>query len=143
MDRLQAGGPSVASVPRRVSAWVIDSIVAGVVLVPLAPLTLALDPTTETGFWVFWSAGLVLVLVWLVAFDGGPQGATPGKRLLGIRVADVATGGAIGYRRATVRRLVYLIGGLPLYVGWLWGLIDQRRQTWHDKAARSVVVTAR
>jgi uncharacterized RDD family membrane protein YckC len=85
---------------------------------------------------------LVLLFAYLVAFDGGSRGATPGKRIVGIRVADEATGGPIGYSRATVRRLIYLIGGWLLFIGWLWGLGNARRQTWHDKAAKSVVVRA-
>jgi uncharacterized RDD family membrane protein YckC len=82
----------------------------------------------------------ILVFVYLIAFDGGKRGATPGKRVVGIRVADADEGGPIGYRRAAVRRLGYLIGGLPFFAGWLWGLFDPHRQTWHDKLARSVVI---
>jgi hypothetical protein len=41
---------------------------------------------------------------------GGERGATPGS--------------PIGYRRAATRRLWYLLGGLALYLGWLWGLRD-------------------
>lgn len=136
----------IAAVPRRLAAWALDSIIAGVALLPLALVVqlVGVDVLeTVTGFWLVWSAGMVSVLVYLIAFDGGGRGATPAKRLLGIRVADAATRAAIGYPRATVRRLVYLTGGLPLYVGWLWALIDSRRQTWHDKAARSVVVSVR
>jgi uncharacterized RDD family membrane protein YckC len=86
------------------------------------------------------AASTILAFPYLIAFDGGPRGATPGKRIVRIRVADAAEGGAIGYRRAAVRRLGYLVGGLLFFVGWWWALFDRRRQTWHDKLARSVVV---
>ena len=73
----------------------------------------------------------------------GLAGATPGKRIVGLRVTDESGGGAIGYRRATVRRLVYVIGGWLLFVGWLWGLRDPQTQTWHDKAANTIVIQNR
>jgi uncharacterized RDD family membrane protein YckC len=86
---------------------------------------------------------MLLLFAYLIAFDGGPKGATPAKRLLGLRVADAASGGQIGYRRATIRRVGYLVGGLALYIGWLWMLVDPRRQAWHDKLADTVVVRSR
>lgn len=44
--------------------------------------------------------------------------AAPSPR---IRIADAEGGGPIGYRRAAVRRLGYIIGGLSFFIGWLWG----------------------
>lgn len=129
-----------ASPPRRVLAWCLDAVIAGIVFIPLNP-QLYTDPSEDRSLWL--ALGLVstiLVFPYLVAFDGGPRGATPGKRVVRIRVADAADGSAIGYRRAAVRRLGYLVGGLLFFAGWWWALFDSRRQTWHDKLARSVVV---
>ena len=78
----------------------------------------------------------------MVGFDGGRRGATAGKRIVGLRVVDAQTGGPIGFGRAAVRRVVYVLGGLILYFGWLWMFTNSRRQTWHDKAAGSLVVRA-
>lgn len=91
-------------------------------------------------FNVFGVAGTIGVFIYMILFDGGPRGATPGKRIVGIRVADAAGGGPIGYHRAAVRRLWYVIGGLLLFAGWWSALFDSRRQTWHDKRAGSVVI---
>lgn len=85
---------------------------------------------------------MVLLFAYLVFFDGSTRGATPGKRILGLRVADVNGGGAIGFRRAALRRLVYLVGGIAFCAGWLWLFANPRRRTWHDVAARTVVIRA-
>jgi uncharacterized RDD family membrane protein YckC len=129
-----------ASPPRRVFAWFLDAVIAGIVFIPLNP-QLYTDPSENPSLWfALGLASTILVFPYLIAFDGGPRGAPPGKRIVGIRVADDVEGGAIGYRRAAVRRLGYLVGGLLLFAGWWWALFDRRRQTWHDKLARSVVV---
>ena len=126
----------------RLLAWFLDAVIAGFLFIPLNPLLYSDEP--EPGlFFALGVPAMILVFVYLIAFDGGRRGATPGKRILGIRVADEQSGSAIGYRRATVRRLGYAVGGLALYLGWLWIIFDRRRQAWHDKVAHSVVVRAR
>lgn len=82
----------------------------------------------------------VVVLAYFIALEGGPTGQTLGMKAVSIRVVDFDGGGPIGYGRATVRALVqYFLSGI-LYLGYLWMLWDREKQTWHDKASRSVVV---
>jgi uncharacterized RDD family membrane protein YckC len=50
------------------------------------------------------------------------------------------TVGPIGYPRAALRWLVSIPSALVIFVGYLWMLWDGEKQTWHDKAAGSVVV---
>jgi uncharacterized RDD family membrane protein YckC len=65
-------------------------------------------------------------------------GQTPGKRLMGVRVVRT-DGQRLRFGGALLRRLGYLLSGL-LYLGFLWVLMDNRRQGWHDKLARTIVV---
>ena len=83
---------------------------------------------------------LALFIVYLISFDAGPRGATPGKRLMRIRVADEGGMPRIGYRRAAVRRAVWFLGGLCLYAGWILVFMDRRKRAWHDRVARTLVV---
>jgi uncharacterized RDD family membrane protein YckC len=132
----------LATPVQRFAAWVLDAFIAGIVFTPLSSILWSSNPSP----WLFvalLAPAMVLLFVYLVLFDGGRRGATPGKRIVGIRVADARTGGPLGYRRALIRRLGYYLGGLVLYIGWLWLLFDSRRQAWHDKVAGSVVVTSR
>ncbi len=118
----------------------LDAAIAGVVFVPLNPGLYTDEPSVSL-FIALFIPTMILLFVYMVAFDGGQRGATPGKRILRLRVVDAETGGAIGWRRAARRRLVYLLGGAALYAGWLWLFTNPRRQTWHDKAARTLVVS--
>ena len=129
----------IAGPARRLGAWALDAAIAGVVFLPLNP-ALYSDELHGSRFTALLAASFVLLFAYLVAFDGGERGATPGKRILGLRVADADTGGPIGLRRAAVRRVVYVVGGSACYLGWLWLFANERRQSWHDKAARTVVV---
>jgi uncharacterized RDD family membrane protein YckC len=139
-----AGGAvaDLASPVQRALAWLLDAVIAAIVLSPLNPALYSSHPDPAT-FTALWATACLIWLGFLIAFEGGRRGATPGKRALGIRVADETTGGSIGYGRAAVRRLVFVLGGLIFYIGWLWMLSSSRRQAWHDRAAQSVVVRAR
>ena len=131
----------LASPGQRLLAWWLDAVVLGVLLLPLNPIVYSSRPSS-----VLVAAlavpTVLLSLLYLVLCDGGRRGATFGKRMLRIHVADERGGHPIGYRRAMIRRLVYLVGGAAFYIGWIWLLVDKRRQTWHDKVARTVVVRA-
>ena len=62
--------------------------------------------------------------------------------MVGLRVVDARTGGAIGYPRAFVRWLTRLLSAAVLFIGYLWMLGDSEKQCWHDKLAGDVVIRA-
>lgn len=66
-------------------------------------------------------------------------GQTPGKALLGLRLVT-STGRRLSPWRAALRFTAYFISALPLYLGFLWVLVDDRRQAWHDKIAGTLVI---
>ena len=68
------------------------------------------------------------------------NGGTWGKRVVGLRLEDATTGEDIGFPRALVRYIVAIASALVLLLGYLWCIWDDKKQTWHDKAAGSVVV---
>ena len=67
-------------------------------------------------------------------------GATPGMRLLKLRVADAGTGAPIGFGRAVLRYVGYILSIIVCYVGLIWAAFDGRKQGWHDKIAGTVVL---
>jgi uncharacterized RDD family membrane protein YckC len=72
-------------------------------------------------------------------FFWSTTGRTPGKAFMGLRVVTV-NGKRLSLLRAILRLIGYLLSALPLYLGFLWTLIDDRRQGWHDKLAGTCVV---
>jgi len=65
---------------------------------------------------------------------------TPGKLLLGCQVVDARSGGPLRTGQALLRYLAYFVSALPLGLGFLWIAFDKRKQGFHDKIAKTVVV---
>jgi uncharacterized RDD family membrane protein YckC len=65
---------------------------------------------------------------------------TPGKLLLNCHVVDATTGASLRAGQAVLRYFAYIISTLPLCLGFLWIAWDKRKQGFHDKIAKSVVV---
>ena len=84
--------------------------------------------------------GLALGIGYSVYFIGSGSGQTVGMRVLGIRAIDAATNGRVDYGKAFVRYLVAIVAQIPCYLGYFWMLWDPEKQTWHDKAAKTLVV---
>jgi uncharacterized RDD family membrane protein YckC len=68
-------------------------------------------------------------------------GCSPGKAIVGLRVVAV-DGRPLGLMQALLRFGGYWISGIPLFLGFLWSLFDDRGQAWHDRLARTTVVRA-
>ena len=80
----------------------------------------------------------VITVGYFVYFWG--QGQTLGMRVFHLRVADANTGLPIGYGRAALRYLGYIISAVVCYIGLIWAAFDGRKQGWHDKIANTVVL---
>jgi uncharacterized RDD family membrane protein YckC len=89
----------------------------------------------------------LLALVVGAVYSGllvGLTGRTVGHRAAGLRVVDVETGAHIGVARAAARWVVLAATGAVFTLGYWSPFFDAtRRQGWHDKAVRSVVVPSR
>lgn len=97
------------------------------------------DALTIAAYGWYAVAGVTgFLYVWI----GNAYGGTWGKRAFGLKVVSVYDGKSIGLSRSFVRYLVALVGAGVVYLGWLWMLWDKQKQTWHDKAAGSIVVKA-
>ena len=87
----------------------------------------------------------VIALIGAVIAIGYPVGfwvllgQTPGKLLMGLRIARI-NGQPLTIRRALLRYVGYWLSAIPLGLGFLWVLADDRRQAWHDKLAGTYVV---
>lgn len=86
--------------------------------------------TVGGGFLAF---GIYSTLAWMLV------GKTVGKALMGLRVLG-RDGRHLTWRQAVVRALAYYVSALPLFLGYLWVLVDDERRTWHDKLAKTIVV---
>jgi uncharacterized RDD family membrane protein YckC len=140
-------GPAYSSGPSgpragfwiRFGALLLDGIIVGIPFAILFAIAASISSGLGALVYVLW---LVAYIAYPVYFEGGPTGATYGKRACGIKVVDFNTGGQIGYGRAFVRWLMKIVSAIPFYLGYFWMLWDKEKQCWHDKVANDVVVPA-
>ena len=66
-------------------------------------------------------------------------GFTPGKFLLGLKIVR-QDGRKLGLGRAIIRFIGYWISAIPLFLGFIWIIIDARRESWHDKLSDTHVI---
>lgn len=128
----------LATIGARAAAYLLD---AAVVSALMAAVLLVPGATGDEARLAVFFGWLAIIVAYFSAFEAG--GATPGKRLLRIRVVDGRSGAPIGLRRALIRNLMRLVSAWALYLGFLQALLNDRRETWHDKAAHTLVVSAR
>jgi class 3 adenylate cyclase/uncharacterized RDD family membrane protein YckC len=81
--------------------------------------------------WVVY--GVLSLTVW---------GATPAKRLLGIRIVR-SDGQPIDWRHALARTLFSLVSANFFMIGYAWGCFGKGRLTWHDRIAGTIAVDTR
>ncbi len=68
------------------------------------------------------------------------KSATPGKMIMGMKIVDAETLGPVSKGRLVLRYLGYYLSVIVLFLGFLWVGWDKRKQGWHDKMARTVVI---
>lgn len=65
---------------------------------------------------------------------------TPGKLMMECRVVDSRTLGRLSVAQAIGRYLAYVVSILPLCLGLFWIGWDRKKQGFHDKLAKTLVI---
>lgn len=128
-----AGSPGgvPANFGQRLGAYLIDVLIVGVSVAVLSAIFGAISDVLGL---IVYLAGIVGGVYYFAHFEGGPTGQTIGKKTLNIRVVDATTGQpGIGMGRAVGRYFARIVSALPCYLGFLWMLWDEKKETWHDK----------
>ena len=126
----------------RVGASIIDSILILIITTPI--LISIYGPASWTdGDWVrgLWDLlfsyifpAIAVIVFWIY------KSATPGKMATKLTIVDAKTGNKPTTSQFVIRYLGYYVAMLPLFLGFIWVGIDQRKQGWHDKLAGTVVL---
>lgn len=85
----------------------------------------------------------LLYIGWLVfntGYLGGTTGQSYGRKIAGIKLLSISTGQPIGFGMAVLRFIAHTIDSLICFVGWLFPLWDEKRQTIADKIISTIVV---
>lgn len=143
----------------RFGAWLIDALIIGVpfgiinlVVQNSVPTEIVLcrndtalcEQPTGAGWAIIGLVSLIQLAVslWYYATFEGTKTQTIGKKAVGIRVVDVATGDPIGNGRGVGRYFARWLSAIPCLLGYFWMLWDDQKQTWHDKLTNAHVIRA-
>lgn len=120
---------------KRVVALIIDSIILALLAAPLALLV---------GWHYFilgsWVISLTLNWLYFALFESGGWMATPGKRLLGIKVTNL-TGQRITFGRATGRYFAKVLSAIIMCIGYFMAAFTKKKQALHDIIADTLVIS--
>ncbi len=127
------GGAELASWGTRVGGAAIDYIV------PFLVAGVIFQVSTALG-----------ALLYLAAFGWviynkvieGQTGQSIGKKTVGIRLVREQDGQVVGPGLAIGRYFLHILDGLPCYLGYLWPLWDDKKQTFADKIVHTLVLKA-
>jgi len=142
----------------RLSATLIDSTLIAFITTPLLLYIYGLDSALSDSMNLLSATPTELLIGWLK--PRGPadliiswvlpaiavllfwryRQATPGKMMLSMKIVDAHTLGPPSTSQNLVRYFSYLVSMLGLCLGFLWIAFDPRKQSWHDKLARTVVI---
>ncbi|MEJ5169036.1 MAG: RDD family protein [Arcobacteraceae bacterium] len=126
----------------RVGASFIDGLLFAIFTLPLTMIVYG-DALWESESMILGPAdflinyvlpAVVVVLFWLY------KSATPGKMIFKLKVVDATTGNVLTVGQAIGRYLAYFLASIPLLLGIIWIAFDKKKQGWHDKLAKTVVI---
>ncbi|MBI5019085.1 RDD family protein [Candidatus Gottesmanbacteria bacterium] len=117
---------------KRLLAYAIDTLLIYIVfwLIPGVDME---DTWVNVAMFVAWTA----YFVWMV----GTYGATIGKMVLKLKIVK-ENGKRVSYSDALLRELASYLSLFVLGIGFLSIGWDPRKQGWHDKIAKTIVVAA-
>ncbi len=82
---------------------------------------------------------IIFGMIYTIGFWVKQNGQTPGKRVLHIRIIK-EDGQPLDLFTAFIRYISQMLSMIVIYIGYIWVLFDSKKQSWHDKIARTYVI---
>jgi len=135
---------SLADIRKRAVAFFIDEMLLSFLLVFALSDTFANAKNMEEIINITNSFILEYMFMKIVyqTFFVMQYGATIGKLVMKIKVIEIKTLSNPSFSSSFNRAIFRVVSEMIFYLGFLWGMLDPARQTWHDKTAKTLVVNA-
>ena len=141
-NRLHQQQMTLASIKKRSMAFFIDEMLLSLLLI-LALGDSFFEAKTMEEMIILTNKFILEFMamkIFYQAFFVMQYGATLGKIAMKIRVVDQEVLSQVNVMVSLNRAFVRVMSELFLYLGFIWGIMDPTRQTWHDKSAKTLVV---
>ncbi len=135
---------SLASISKRSTAFVIDELLLSFLLIIALWDQFQNAKNMEEIIYVTNSFVLEYLFVKIVyqAFFTMQYGASIGKLLMKIKVIEIRTLSNPSVLSSLNRAIFRIVSEMLFYLGFIWGMMQESRQTWHDKTAKTLVINA-
>ncbi|ADN09827.1 RDD family protein [Sulfurimonas autotrophica] len=134
----------LASIKKRAVAFFIDEMLLSFLLIIAMSDSFSKAQTVEDIIILTNTYVMQYIIMKIVyqTFFVMQYGATLGKLAMKIRVIDIRTLDNPNFAISLNRAVFRIISEMIFYLGFLWGMFDPQRQTWHDKTAKTLVIDA-
>lgn len=141
---LDREGLSLASIKKRAFAFFIDEMLLSFLLIIAMSDSFSNTKNMEDIILLTNSYVMEYIMMKIVyqTFFVMQYGATLGKLAVKIKVIEIATLTNPNILSSLNRAIFRIVSEMLFYLGFLWGMMDPARQTWHDKTAKTLVVDA-
>jgi len=141
---LNREGLSLADTKKRSMAFFIDELLLSLLLIFALWDSFSTAQTMEeiinlTNMFVLEYMAMKIVYQ---AFFTMQYGASIGKIVMKIRVIEIRTLDNPNVLSALNRAIFRVVSEMFFYLGFLWGMLNPEKQTWHDRTAKTLVIDA-
>jgi uncharacterized RDD family membrane protein YckC len=142
IERFERENISLASIKKRTLAYTIDEILISILFMFIFFGKIPPNATYEQTLNLMNSLFSYVILLKIIyqTFFIWYYGATPGKLLVKIRVISTVDLENPNIIYSLNRAIVRIISETFFYIGFLWAFSNPKRETWHDKVAKTLVV---
>jgi uncharacterized RDD family membrane protein YckC len=139
---LVRGGLSIAGSAKRIKAYVIDEVLITMIIMAAFWDSLAREENIEVVIQTinslfFVVIGLKVVYHTLFVYL---YGASLGKIIARCIVVGYDDFAKPGFMASFIRANGRIVSEMIFYIGFIWAFMNEERQTWHDKMARTLVL---
>ena len=142
IDRLDAQSLKLTDIKRRSFAFFIDDIIVSFLVFMAFYNSFADAKDVEEIIVITNNLFIYIVAIKVIyhTFFVWQYGATMGKMLFKMRVVEQNSFYNLTFFNSLVRAVVRVVSEGVFYLGFLWGVLNPTKQTWHDKASGSIVI---
>jgi uncharacterized RDD family membrane protein YckC len=130
-----------ASWGQRVAAALIDAVIVAVPVIVLFLIGAAIGGGGGAALVIVAYLVAIGFGIWNQILRQGRTGQTLGKERMSIKLVGEADGQPIGGGSAFLRGICHFADSIACYIGWLWPLWDDRKQTFADKIMSTIVIS--
>lgn len=144
IEKFERENITLASFSKRIFAYLIDEVLISLLFIMIYINSIETSENIEETINMI--NGLVVYIMILKTmyqtFFIWMYGATLGKIFMKIKVVSVNDLENPPLVSALIRSMVRLISESIFYVGFIWAFMNPKRETWQDKAGKTLVVNA-